>query len=413
MEITKERRGDFTVLKAAGRLDEHWSTHLANFLDETIREGARRIWFDMSKVTYLSSAGIGVLVLYYKQLAEIDGSFTVTQPSPAVQKILELTHLSPILLVNREVQAGTTDPRVTRSIEHDSTVFKIVDLAPGSAFECTVVGDPSLLPKAGYAAKHARPVVFRDNLFGIGLGAFGSDFDDCRTRYGEFIAVAGAAAYLPADGSSVPDYMISAGSLVPELSVLNAILCEGKFASVAEFDASEREQVIRLGDIAGAALEIAGAEEAAMVIIAETAGLVGAALRKSPAAGGSTENEIFAHPEIRNWLSFTSEPAYAGSLCIVAGVVSRRIDSRLAPVLRPLSTKPLNGHFHAAACRYRPTRKGAIDLNAAVKSLIESQSLQGVLHLISDLRQSGPSESEFVRGACWVGPIDDVEIEPV
>ena len=36
----------------------------------------------------------------------------------------------------------------------------------------------------------------------------------------------------------------------------------------------------------------------------------------------------------------------------------------------------------------------------------EHQTLQGVLHLLYDDRGiSGAGESEFVRGACWVGPL--------
>jgi hypothetical protein len=76
-------------------------------------------------------------------------------------------------------------------------------------------------------------------------------------------------------------------------------------------------------------------------------------------------------------------------------------------MLRPMSrSNSISGHFHAAVCRYRPLKKTEADLSAVVKSLIEAHSLQGVLHLLSDLRQGDtPGESEFVRGTCWMGPI--------
>ena len=45
-------------------------------------------------------------------------------------------------------------------------------------------------------------------------------------------------------------------------------------------------------------------------------------------------------------------------------------------------------------------------MNKTVRSLFEDESLLGLLHLIGDDRESsGVSESEFVRGACWIGPI--------
>jgi hypothetical protein len=140
-----------------------------------------------------------------------------------------------------------------------------------------------------------------------------------------------------------------------------------------------------------------------VVLVAESAGLVGAALRRSPAVDAAA----FQYPEIRTWLSFSTERLYARSLALVAGVASTAPSSPFASLLRPLGeAADLSGHFHAAAFSYRPLPQGAIDLKSTVTSLFESENLQGVLHLLADDRQSaGPQQSEFVRGACWLGPI--------
>lgn len=84
----------------------------------------------------------------------------------------------------------------------------------------------------------------------------------------------------------------------------------------------------------------------------------------------------------------------------------------LAPLLRPLGAEPTPvGHFHAAAFSYRTLPKGEIDLQTTVAALFEQQSLQSILHLLGDYREAtGMGESEFVRGACWVGPITDVNV---
>ena len=66
------------------------------------------------------------------------------------------------------------------------------------------------------------------------------------------------------------------------------------------------------------------------------------------------------------------------------------------------------GHFHAAAFSYRPLQKGDIDLKATVSTLFETEALQSVLHLLTDDREAaGKQESEFVRGACWVGEVSE------
>jgi hypothetical protein len=139
--------------------------------------------------------------------------------------------------------------------------------------------------------------------------------------------------------------------------------------------------------------------------VAETTGLVGAALRRSPAA--VTGADPLGFPEVRNWLTFTAERAYAHSTALIVGVVGSGHPGGLAPVVRPLGPGAgLWGHLHAAAFSFRPLERGALDVRATVASLFEGQTLLGILHLLYDDRGiSGAGESEFVRGACWVGPI--------
>src|SRR5262249_9891187 len=147
---------------------------------------------------------------------------------------------------------------------------------------CRVVGEPTLLSSCTFAAADCHVIRFAPSTFGLGLGALGANFADCRGRFGEFLAVAGAAAYLPTDRAGVPDYLVSAGALVPELSVLYALVCEGGFSALVRFEASAERGRISLSNLVGEGLEIVDADVLGMVVVAESAGLVGAALRRSP-----------------------------------------------------------------------------------------------------------------------------------
>jgi hypothetical protein len=70
------------------------------------------------------------------------------------------------------------------------------------------------------------------------------------------------------------------------------------------------------------------------------------------------------------------------------------------------SSDDLLGHFHAAVFPFEPFKKRKIDLNESVGSLFSSGQLQAVMHLLNDDRPlSGAGDSEFVRGACWIGPL--------
>jgi hypothetical protein len=263
-----------------------------------------------------------------------------------------------------------------------------------------------------FAAQHCRTVQFPDRFFGLGLGALGRSFAESQARFGEFLAAAGAAAYLPTDGTNVPDYVVATEALVPELSVLYAAVCEGTCAHLVRFGERPGSSAVTLTALADACLDIAGAQAIGIVMVAESAGLMGAALRRSPALGAA-DAAPFTHPQIREWLSFTPERAYPRSLALVVGVATRAPQPALQPMIRPLGSAAWPaGHFHAAAFSYRPLQKGLIDLRTTVSTLFEAETLQGVLHLLNDDREIvGAGDSEFVRGACWIGPLADVIAE--
>lgn len=100
MEITVETSGEATRLKVKGRLDGYWADHLAKALEAEIRRGSHRLLLDLSEVVFLSSAGIGTLLRFYKQLHEIQGSLLVSEASEQVRKVLEISRLTGMLLAS-------------------------------------------------------------------------------------------------------------------------------------------------------------------------------------------------------------------------------------------------------------------------------------------------------------------------
>jgi len=420
MEITLRQSGNVMELHLTGRLDAYWANHLASRLDEVIREGAHRLRLNMAAVEYLSSAGIGVLVQYYGKLKEIHGSFAVTSPSKSVRAVLGLAKLDRLLLA--DVRPPTTALLPTlfplKRLERARATFEVFEYVADATLKCRAVGAPELLDSCSFGAEHCRQMAFPDSAFAVGLGAFGHEFADCRNRFGEFLAVAGAAAYLPTDGTNVPDYLVAAETFVPEVQVLYGLAAEGAFAYLARFEANREAGAVGLNDLVDACLEISGAETAGVVMVAETAGLIGAALRRSPAspisvANGNPEPGPLAYPQVREWLSFTAERAHARSLALVVGVAARGRCEALSPFIRPLGREAgAAGHFHAAAFSYRPLKKGEINLQKTVATLFEGAALHDVLHLLNDGREfSGAGESEFVRGACWISPVTEIVAE--
>lgn len=410
MEIATNLIGDVLEVKVRGRLDNYWTEHLRSSLQELIRGGAHVIRMNLSGISFLSSAGVGLLVGFHKQLKSIGGSFVVTSPSDRVKQVLDLCKLSPILLPEISPLAPPVTKTEVRRFSSPAGSFEVLECAPAAKLICQRIGDPGLLNGCRFEQEHCRAVAFPSATFGFGLGAFGDGFEDAQARFGEFLAVGGSAAYLPTDGTNVPDFMVSSGDLVPEVNVLYGLRCEGGFTHLIRFEAASAASPISLAELVRTALEVSGVQVIGMVMVAESAGLVGAALRRSPAAAAGAHDAPFKYPDVRSWLSFSTERLYSRSLALVSGIAAGSECAALSSMLRPVGAeaRPL-GHFHAAAFSYRPLKKGAIDLQATVTTLFETETLQGVLHLLADDREkTGPQQSEFVRGACWIGAASEI-----
>jgi anti-anti-sigma factor len=422
MQITKRQSGKIVELLVEGRMDVHWSEHLAAAVREEMRQGSHHIRLDLSQVPYLSSAGIGVLVRLHHEFKRIQGSFAVANCSPTALKSLEITNLAALLVAEDRAAATGTEPKTiepsafeaAKRVEKNGANYEIFSLQPAAKLQCRTIGDPGSLEQRGFSKACCHGLQFSEGTFAIGLGALGEDFADCQERFGEFIAAGGAVAYLPTDGTNAPDFLLAGGTTLPGAQVCYAIACQGAgpqpFQKLIRFEAAGSDRPIALSLLLGACLELAEAQQAGVVMIAESAGLVGAALRRSPVmahAGG----DVFAFPDVREWLSFTAEPAHTKSVVLLGGVAARAECEELKGWIRPLGAltnlrPPVSGHLHAAAFSYRPVPKGKIELKESVRALFEGQSLEGILHLLHDDRgEAGGRESEFVRGACWIAPL--------
>ncbi|MCL2003946.1 MAG: STAS domain-containing protein [Oscillospiraceae bacterium] len=81
-----------------GRISSAESNILQYELEEAMRDGYVCFVLNMRKITFLSSAGIRVLLMFYKKSKERGGSFHVENPSENVINVLGMTALDEMLL---------------------------------------------------------------------------------------------------------------------------------------------------------------------------------------------------------------------------------------------------------------------------------------------------------------------------
>ena len=371
-----------------------------------IRAGQHYIDIDMALVEYISSMGIGVLMKYYKQLKAVSGLLRVVNPHENVLGVLKIVNLAEMLVASEEMPRWAISHATTRRWERSGIAFESHGQSDGCSLEGRLQGCPEKFATGQLSAAESCRMRFGPEVFGLGLGSFGSDSADSSKRIGEFLAAGGAAITQPTDGSSVPDFQVIEGQLVPEMYVLYGLTATGQFSQLLRFEAAASERgVIALAELVEAALEDLQTSAAGFVIVAETTSLVGATLRQSPVLANGQSPWNF--PAVRDWLSFTSEPTNERNLALIVGFADREPPLETAAFLHRIGQGTnAQGHFHAAVFPYRPLPKGNVNLQETITSLLGTQSARTVMHLLADDREfEGVGQTELMRGACWVGPL--------
>src|ERR1041384_7788779 len=98
MEISQNRREGRLELQLKGRFDANWADRVGAAIESAIRAGEHHIELDLAQVNYISSAGIRVLVKYFKQLDAVRGSLRVVRPTNAVLSVLQLSGIATLLV---------------------------------------------------------------------------------------------------------------------------------------------------------------------------------------------------------------------------------------------------------------------------------------------------------------------------
>jgi anti-anti-sigma factor len=407
MQITHHPHIDSVELKLTGRLDATWAEHVSDSIDAAVRTGSHRVVLNFAGVNYISSLGIGVVMKHYQRLKAVNGSLAICEPSAATLRVLTAAGLASYLITDGAAELIVAPAE--RVLERPEAAYHAYPQPVAQPLTCSAIGAPEKFTGAGFAEDDARPLTFGAGTFGLGLGAFGEGFTDCRERFGEFLAAGGCAITLPTnDQHALPDYIVAEGVLVPKVETLYALAGAGDFPWMVRFDTNRGGRgTLTLSELLDAAFEIAAGETIAFVAVSEAGGLVGATLRKSPALSSAS----LEFPAIRDWVSFTTERTSERTLALLVGVAARTPPPAAAAFLRRLrnATSPVCAHVHAASFPYRPIQRGELPFGKTINDLLASAAPESVHHLMTDTRPfDGVGETDLVRGACWVGALPGI-----
>lgn len=86
---------DLVRVGLGGRLDQITAPELETSLVSILEGNARRVAFELSELTFITSAGIRLFLATHKRLAAKGGTILVQDPQPQVAKILGMAMALP------------------------------------------------------------------------------------------------------------------------------------------------------------------------------------------------------------------------------------------------------------------------------------------------------------------------------
>jgi len=109
MELSLSARtvADRTVLEVGGEIDVYTAGALREKIVSLVDEGARVIIVDLSRVEFLDSTGLGVLVGGLKRLRGVGGEFLLVCDQEKLLKIFRITGLDRVFTLYASVESAT------------------------------------------------------------------------------------------------------------------------------------------------------------------------------------------------------------------------------------------------------------------------------------------------------------------
>jgi len=95
---------DILILSADGGLNSHNAEQFVTELQTLVDAGVRKLIVDCTKLTYISSYGVGILIRLHKKLAEGGGEVKIAAVDSPIVKALRLLRLDSVFEIYMNVR---------------------------------------------------------------------------------------------------------------------------------------------------------------------------------------------------------------------------------------------------------------------------------------------------------------------
>ncbi len=111
MKIAHQEKDGIICFQIEGRLDAESAPEAETKVKAVLKQGHQRLLFDLSKMEYISSAGLRVILMTVKELRNKQGKVVLCGLTPYVKEIFDVSNFSSIIPITDSVETGLQQMR--------------------------------------------------------------------------------------------------------------------------------------------------------------------------------------------------------------------------------------------------------------------------------------------------------------
>jgi len=106
MEVTAQKEGDYRIISIEGRMDASNASEFETVVNQEIDNGTKKIIVDLSKLEYISSAGLRSMLLLAKGMQKSGGSCVICALRNVVLEVFKISGFLNIFKVFETVEGA-------------------------------------------------------------------------------------------------------------------------------------------------------------------------------------------------------------------------------------------------------------------------------------------------------------------
>ncbi|NLM50755.1 MAG: anti-sigma F factor antagonist [Clostridiaceae bacterium] len=101
MDIKMKRHFNTLVVTLKGELDAHYAGFVREKIDnEILNSKVKNLIFDFSRLEFMDSSGIGVIIGRYKSIKAVGGKVIIVKPNRQIKRIIDISGIQKLIPVN-------------------------------------------------------------------------------------------------------------------------------------------------------------------------------------------------------------------------------------------------------------------------------------------------------------------------